>query len=192
MNLKKISKIAAIALVFAGSMSTKIPTVNAQTDPITSAYGFTIVSDMFDVKWKSREVMSVRKKSTASSNNTQTIGTVTTVVGIASYKGSTNNTPYENIDVILVENTMTPKKASYYKKYWFFGERTKTWTEYGMSEDLIVKSNLGNIDLMAYSPKTTYKQSEYTVGINMGYSTSNGGSVGISASESFTLGAIIL
>ncbi len=183
--IKKIVYVIILNLIVVCFL--KISTVNVEASDVSIGYGFSYNDSSFDMKWKPKRTMNVERKSPKGSKDIEVIGIVTTNIGIATYLDNKESFQKDNINVVMIEATMSPKKVQYYDTYWFFGTKTNRWYEYGMAEDLTLSSELSPyVELMGYSPESKTTSTSYTSGVSLGADSSGKISAGISASQTFT------
>lgn len=182
--MKVIKKLLVIILLFVGIAIVFNHPTQAANDPESSIHGFSVDNGAYTVNWDSRRTLNVYQSGAVK-------GTITTYVGVAHSNFVLSNG--KHVSTIMIRSIVTPKKYTYTEKVLWW---TNTITEYGTADELKYTMNFGSTELMDVDPKNQPTSNTYSIGVNAGLSasTSNGGtyggSLGISASQTFTADAL--
>jgi hypothetical protein len=182
--MKVIKKIVILIFLLVGFMFANSTLTFAATHPESSIHGFTVDDSAYNISWDARRTQNAYQ-------NGAIKGTVTTYVGVARSKFYLSNN--KQVSTVMIRSIVTPKKYTYEQKVLWW---TNTITEYGMVRELKYSMNFDTFELLDVSPKNAPTSNNYTIGINAGLSatTANGGSfggsLGISASQTFTANAL--
>lgn len=150
----------------------------------SGVHGFTVDADAYNVNWESR-----RTQNTYYQGNVTT--TVNTYIGIARSKYVISDG--RTVATVMVKSIVNPRAFSYTTTFLWI---TNHHTGYAIMDELSYTAQLTGFEMVDVDPKNTPSTNTYNIGVNAGLtaSTANGGtfggSLGISASTTFTVSAL--